>query len=175
MTILPWPADKPRRRKSSRKLIVDPLPQSILHSFVNDMPGPKGETDAERAARFDRQLAELLSYHPRDAADAMIATHCMMLRMLGEDSRRDAERTDVVPAMRSKFLSQAKEFDQLEAEMKRTLKRRQAVKLNKMDPALFRSLGLEQSLIPDPDDPEQAEEAFSAVIVPLHPAPKMLQ
>jgi hypothetical protein len=33
---------------------------------------------------------------------------------------------------------------------------------------------LEQFLIPDPDDAIE-EEAFSAIIVPLHPAPKLLQ
>jgi hypothetical protein len=44
-----------------------------------------------------------------------------------------------------------------------------------MDPATFVSLGLEQFLIPDPEDPNEVEEAFSAIIVPLHPAPKLLQ
>jgi hypothetical protein len=44
-----------------------------------------------------------------------------------------------------------------------------------MDPAMFVSLGLERFLVPDPDDPDNVEEAFSAIIVPLHPAPKTLQ
>ena len=176
MTVLPWPPDANHRpQKSPRKLIVDPLPQAILHSFVADLPGPKDETETARAARFEAQLAEVLSYSPRDSAEAMMATHCIVLRLLAEDSRHDAARPGVTPGMQKKFLQQAKEFDQLIAEMKANLTARQAQPLGKMDPAPGLSLGLGEFLIPDPDDPEQAEEAFSAVIVPLHPAPKMLQ
>lgn len=176
MTILPWPAaHTPRRPRATRKLIVDPLPRSVLHSLVADLPGPKDETDADRAARFEAQLAEVLSYNPRDSADAMIATHCVMLRLLAEDGHRDAVRPNRDPAMAKQLLRGAKQMDKLLANMKQTLARRQAQTLGKMDPAMFVSLGLEQFLIPDPDDPDQPEEAFSAIIVPLHPAPKMLQ
>jgi hypothetical protein len=176
MTVLPWPPDPNHRpQKSPRKLIIDPLPQSILHSFVADLPGPKDETETARAARFEAQLAEVLTYNPRDSAEAMMATHCVVLRLLADDSRRDAARPGVAPGMQKKFLRQAKEFDQLIAEMKENLASRQTRPPGKMDPALGLSLGLGEFLIPDPDDPEQAEEAFSAVIVPLHPAPKMLQ
>ena len=66
-------------------------------------------------------------------------------------------------------------MDKLLTDMKRTLARRQTQTLGKIDPAMAISLGLEQFLIPDPDDPDQVEEAVSAIIVPLHPAPKMLQ
>ena len=176
MTILPWPPDANRRSpRSSRKLIVDPLPQSILHGLVNDLPGPEDETETARAARFDAQLAEVLSYNPRNSAEAMIATHCVLLGLLAADSHRDAVRPGLAPAMAKQFLRGAKEFDKLIADMKQILTLRQARPLGQMDPALCLSLGLGQFLIPDPDDPDQAEEAFSAIIVPLHPAPKMLQ
>jgi hypothetical protein len=176
MTVLPWPPDAPRRHpKSPRKMIIDPLPQSILHGFVTDIPGPKDETETTRAARFEAQLTEVLSYNPRNSAEAMMATHCVVLRLLAEDSRHDAARPGLAPAVAKKFLRSAKEFDQLIADMKQTLTLRQARPLERMDPALCLSVGLGEFLIPDPDDPAQAEEAFSAIIVPLHPAPKMLQ
>lgn len=176
MTILSWPAEpNPRRPKATRKLIVDPLPQAVLHSLVGDLPGPKHETDTERAARFKVQLAEVLSYKPRDSAEAMIAAHCVMLRLLAEDAHRDAARPHPDAATAKKFLRAAKQMDKLLTDMKRTLARRQTQTLGKIDPAMAISLGLEQFLIPDPDDPDQVEEAVSAIIVPLHPAPKMLQ
>ncbi len=176
MTVLPWPADHTARRpKPPRKLIVDPLPQSVLHQFVADLPGPKHETDAERAARFDAQLAEVLSYNPRDSADAMLAAQCIMLRLLSEDCQRDARRSNPDPGKAKKALRTAKQFDKLLTDMEQTLARRQALPAATMDPATFVSLGLEQFLIPDPEDPNEVEEAFSAIIVPLHPAPKLLQ
>lgn len=127
------------------------------------------------ATRFDAQLAEVLSYHPRDSADAMLATQCVLLRLLAEDCHRDANRPDPDPAKVKKLLRTAKQFDQLLAGMMQTLTRRQEQPIARMDPATFVSLGLEQFLIPDPEDPNEVEEAFSAIIVPLHPAPKLLQ
>ncbi len=178
MTVLPWPTDLfSRRPRPARKLIVDPLPQSVLHQLVADLPGPKHETDAERAARFDAQLAEVLSYKPRNAADAMLATHCVMLRLLAEDCHRDANDARApTPPMRKNSCAHAKQFDKLLVEMEQTAgappgpsRRRSWIRR-----CSSRS-DLEQFLIPDPDDPANADEAFSAIIVPLHPAPKMLQ
>ena len=77
---------------TTRNLIVDPLPKSVLHQLVANLPGPKHETDAARAARFEAQLAEVLSFNPRNSAEAMLATHCIMLRLVGEDAHRDAGR-----------------------------------------------------------------------------------
>jgi hypothetical protein len=174
MTILPWPANRPSRRpRSTRDLIVDPLPLSVLHSIVSNLPGPKSETEPRRAVRFEAQLAEVLSYKPRNSADAMLATHCIMLGLMAEDMHRDAARPDLDPAQAKKFLRSAKQFEKLRADMKKTLERRQTRPLGKMDPAMFIALGLEQFLVPDPE--AMPEEAFSAVIVPLHPAPKTLQ
>ena len=174
MTIIPWPpAGKPPR--PARKMIVDPLPQSILHSFVNDIPGPKNETPAERAVRYEAQMAEVLSYNPRNSADAMLATHCVLLRLVAQDSHRDAARPGIAPALMKKFLRSARQFEKLAVDMAKTLARRQAQPLGRMDPAIFQSLGMTEFLIPDPDDPAQPDQAVSAVIVPLHPAPKMLQ
>jgi hypothetical protein len=189
MTILPWPSDPTRDRqpKSPRKMIVDPLPRSVLHAFVADIPGPKGETEAARAARFEAQLAEVLSFNPRDSAEAMLATQCVLLRLVAKDTHRDAARPGLTPAIVKKIQRNAKEFEKLILGMKQTLADRQAQPLGRMDPALCVSLGLGAFLIPDPDQsgPDASdspdapdndeEEAFSAIIVPLHAAPKMLQ
>jgi len=174
MTVLPWPAGRQTPR-STRKMIVDPLPRSILHSLVSDIPGPRDETGEERAARFDRQMAEVMHYRPRNSAEAMMATHCIMMRLLAEDSRRDAARPDLSPRLAKQNQRLAKQFDKQIAELEQLLARQQARPLGKMDPALFVSMGMGQFLIPDPDDPAQIDQAASAVIVPLHPAPKMLQ
>jgi hypothetical protein len=176
MTVLPWPADqKSRPTRTPRKLIVDPLPRTVLHSLVRDLPGPRGETEQQRALRFETQLAEVMTYQPRDSAEAMLATHCIMLRLMAEDCYRDAASNVASPAIAKRCQRDGKQFDKLLADMRATLKRRQALPLAKMDPAMAVSLGLSDFLIPDPDDPDQTEEAFSATIVPLHPAPKMLQ
>jgi hypothetical protein len=159
----------------ARKLIVDPLPRSVIHSLVSDLPGPKYETELQRAVRFEAQLAELLSYNPRDAAEAMIAAQCILLRLLAEDSHRDANRPNLDPRSEKKLRRGAKQVDKLLAEMKATLARRQTQPLREMAPAMFLSLGLTEVLIPDPNDPDQVERAFSAIIVPLHPAPKTLR
>jgi hypothetical protein len=172
MTVIAWPAKRaPRRPRANRNLIVDPLPTALLHSMVANLPGPKHETEPQRAVRFEAQLAEVLSYDPRNSADAMLATHCTMMRLLADDARQDAAQAE--PANAKKCLRSARECDKLLIEVRQTLARRQASPLRKMDPARFIALGMEQVLIPDPEDTE--EEAFSAIIVPLHPAPKMLQ
>jgi hypothetical protein len=176
MTVLPWPAAATSRRpRSTRKMIVDPLPQPILHSLVSGIPGPRDETDVQKSARYDAQLAEVLSYQPRNSAEAMLATHCVLYRLLAEDAQRDAARPGQTEAQEKKRKRMAKQMDKMLADMRHALARRQARPLGKMDPALAVSLGMEQFLIPDPDDPDQAEPAFSATIVPLHPAPKTLQ
>ena len=176
MTVLPWPADLfSRRPKTAGKLMVDPLPTAVLHQMVADLPGPKNETEEQRAARFRTQLAEVLSYNPRNSADAMLATQCIMLRMLSEDCTRDASRPHHSRAAAKQILRTAKQFDQLFGDMLRQLAQRQEHPLQKLDPAVFAAMGLEQFLVPDPDDPDAPEEAFSAIIVPLHPAPKSLQ
>ena len=105
----------------------------------------------------------------------MIAAHCLMLRLLAEDRHRDADQCPPPTRQSEKTPSiTAKQFDQLLANMEQTLARRQAEPPPKLDPAMYASFGLEQFLIPDPDDAIE-EEAFSAIIVPLHPAPKLLQ
>jgi hypothetical protein len=175
MSIVPWPPRKPPLPRKTSKVVVDPLPEAILRAFVADIPGPKNETEAERADRFETQLAEVLSYKPRDSADAMMATHCVLLRLVAEDARRDANRADVAAQTARKCLRDAKELERLATDMKQMLARRQSRPLAKMDPALFRSLGLGEFIVADPDDPDQLDQATSAVIVPLHPAPKLLQ
>ncbi len=176
MTILPWPADSNQRRpKTDRELIVDPLPQKILHSMVSDLPGPSGETETQRAARFQTQLAEVLSYKPRNSAEAMLATHCVMLRLLAGDSRCATARSNPGAAIAKKLLRDSKRMHKLLDDMEKTLTHRQSESLGRMDVALAASLGLGEFLILNPDDPDRPEEAFSATIIPLHPAPKMLQ
>lgn len=176
MTILPFPAGRtPRRALKPRRQIVDPLPQAILRSLVSDIPGPPGETDAERAARFEAQLAEVLALNPRDMVEAMLATQSVLMRLVRDATRRDAAQPDQPPGMARVHEDQAKEFDDLIAETMRTIATRQADPLGRMDVALCRAMGLGEFLIPDPDVMDETADAVSAVIVPLHPAPRMLQ
>jgi hypothetical protein len=156
--------------------VVHPLPQSVLHQLVADLPGPNDETEASRAARFEAQLAEVLSYRPRNAAEAMLATHCILFRLVADDARADASRTCSVPAKAQQHLRSAKQFDKLISKLQRTLADFQARPLGTPDPAISAAFGLRPSLFPDPErNIDDAEEAFSAIIVPLHPAPRTLQ
>jgi hypothetical protein len=176
MTVLLRPmSEKPADSRRRGKLIVDPLPKMVLHALVRDLPGPPGETEAQREIRFEAQLAEVMSYNPRDSADAMLASHCVLMRIVAEDARRDAARPDLGPVLAKTMARQAKQFGKLLKDARQILARRQSRPPAKMNPGAFRDLGLEEFLIPDPDDPSVAEEAFSATIVPLHPAPKLLQ
>ena len=161
---------------SSRRSIADPLPQSVLTQLVADLPGPKGETDSARAARFEDQLREVLSYNPRNAAEAMLAAQCVLLPLLGEHARSDAGRPAGDPALAKQSLRHARQFDKSLADMKRRLQHLQTRPLGPLDPAWFAQAGLGQRRIADPGtDQTDAEETFSNVIVPLYPAPKMLQ
>src|SRR5579864_4079644 len=176
MTVIRWPIERrPRPTTPARNLVVDPLPEKILHTMVADIPGPRNETEAERAARFDAQLAEVLSHKPRDAFEVMLVTQAIMMRLVAEDAHRDAVRQGRGSDMAKKFLRQAKQLDKQTAETVRLLEEFQSRARPKLDPAIFAAAGLGEFLIPDPDDPAQPEEAVSGVIVPLHPAPKMLQ
>jgi hypothetical protein len=156
--------------------LVDPLPKSVLHQLVADLPGPKDETETARAARFEAQLAEVLSYRPRNAAEAMLATHCILFRLVADDARADASRTCSIPAEAHQHLRSARQFDRLIAKSQRTLADFQARPSGIPDPVMSAALGLSPVLAPDPGRSiDDAEEAFSAIIVPLHPAPKTLQ
>jgi hypothetical protein len=161
---------------ASRRLIVDPLPKAVLRKLVADLPGPRDETEAARAARFDAQLAEVLSYNPRNMAEAMLATHCILMRLLADHARRDASQTRAHPTMARQHERSAKQLDKRVAANRRMLADFQSRSPGPLDPGLFATLGLTDFLIPDPSQStDDAEEAFSAVIVPLHPAPKTLQ
>lgn len=176
MTILSWPPNGRRGRvKPRRKVIVDPLPLSTLEAFAADIPGPRDETADEKAARIAANKAEILSYNPRDAAEAMLASHTILMRALAGDTRRDAARQPQGSSKGNQFLKLVKQFDKQAEEMLRHLEHQQSRPLAKIDPAIFRALGFTPEVVPDPDDPAQPEEAVSAIIVPLHPAPKMLQ
>ena len=180
MTILPWPpVGKPPRAGSTRGLSVNPLPRSILHSLVSNLPGQSDETPAMRALRFQSQRAEVLAFKPRDSFEAMMACHCVMLRPLAEESRRDAVRPDVTAPNKKKCLQTAKQLDKLIADMKRALALRQAKPLGNMDPLMFSALGLGRFLIREnPPAAGAAEGGFdqlreaNAIIVPLHSAPE---
>jgi hypothetical protein len=166
----------PNQSGSVRTLIVDSLPQEVLHQMVADLPGPRDETDAARAARFEAQLAEVLSYKPRNAAEAMLATHCILLRLVADDARLDALRLEAAPAEAKPHQRSARQFDKLLANMQRTLADFQARPRARQTPAVFAALGFNAFPASGPARSlDDAEAAFSAVIVPLHPAPKTLQ
>jgi hypothetical protein len=173
MTILPWPSNGTRgSARPKRKMIVDPLPASMLEKFAADIPGPRDESPDEKTARIAANKAEILSHNPRNAAEAMLATHSILMKTLLNDTRRDAAR---VPSKGNNFLKLVRQFTKQSDEMIRHLEYMKSRPLSKMDPAIFLALGITPEMIPDPDDPAQPQEAVSANIVPLHPAPKMLQ
>jgi hypothetical protein len=181
MTNLPWRSGAARSPESPRETTVDPLPRSVLHAFVVGIPGPPGETEAARAARYEAQMAEVLSFNPRDGVEAILATQCVMLRLVAKDAHRDAARPGLTPGMLKKIQRSEKELEKLIRDMSRTLADRQAKPRSRTGPALRVSRGLGKFLDSDftdadptaPDNDE--EEAFSGVIVPLHAAPKLLQ
>jgi len=156
-------------------MIDDSLPKTVLHSLVRDLPGPKGESEEQRALRFADQLAEVMTYNPRDSVEAMIAIQCVTLRLMAEDCYRDAGRVGVSSTVAKQCSRDGKQFEALLANMRATLHRREKQPVGRIDPTMAHSMGLGQFLIPDPDDPDQIGEAFSGTIVPLHSAPKMLQ
>ncbi len=177
MTTPLWLTDPYQRTGDlTDRLLVDPLSKSVLHHFVAELPGPKNETDAARAARFEAQLAEMLSYNPRNAAEAMLASHCILFRLVADAARRDAIRAGTTPAEAKRHQRSARQFDKLVTENQQLLADFQARPLGVRAPAIVASPGPNNALTPDPAPvANDAEEAFSAVIVPLHPAPKMLQ
>lgn len=157
---------------SSRRRILDPLPQSVLQQLVADLPGPKDETASARAARFEAQLREVLSYNPRNSAEAMLATHCVLLRVMAEQARNEAS-PDLAQVKKS--LRQVRQCDKLLVATQRRLQDFQAQPLGPLDPELFARLGLGQFLISDQCTDQNDVGAFSSIIAPLHPAPKRLQ
>jgi hypothetical protein len=167
---LSWPPDsKGSRPRSTRKLIVNPLPESVLDVLAADLPGPPLETPDEKAARIAANKAEILSCHPRNAAEAMVAAHTILMKMLVQDFRnRDSSKGNNFP-------KQLRQFNKQADAMIRKLLHQQSVPLRDRDMALFHALGVVPEMMLDPNDPAQPEEAVSAIIVPLHPAPKMLQ
>jgi hypothetical protein len=175
MTVLSWPPNrKPPRARPARKVIVDPLPLATLEAFA-DIPGPRDETPEQKAARLEANKAEILSFNPRNAAEAMLASHTILMRALAGDTKREAASQPKGSSRGNQFLRLLKQFDKQAEETLRHLEHQQSRPLAKIDPAFFRALGLTPEVIPDPDDPAQLDQAVSAIIVPLHPAPKMLQ
>jgi hypothetical protein len=172
VTVITWPSRKPI---PTRKLVVDPLPRAVLHSLVSGIPGPGNETEADGTARFQTQLAEVLGYNPRNAGEAMLAVQRIVLRLLSKDTNRDAARASRPATTAAKILRDEKQFVRMMDKWEKMLARRQAGPPLEMDPAIHKSLGLGEFLVPDPTDTEHDEDAVSAIIVPLHPAPKMLQ
>jgi hypothetical protein len=176
MTILPWPT-KPQHqpRPTNRKMIIDPLPRPVLDMLVSAMPGRGKETKAERDARFQRQLAEVMAYQPRTALEAMLAIQCIAMRMMCEDASRDARRTDLPERLRGQNRNLERKTEAHIRDAEYRLAEMQKEPVHKFRRVLFDAAGVEPWMKPDPDDPENAEQADSAVIVPLHPSPETLQ
>jgi hypothetical protein len=155
--------------------MVEPPPDWMLRDLVASIPGPPNESEAGRAARFAAQMAEIRAMNPRDSVDAMLAVQCVMMRLLADDSRRDAERPRIDPIAKKKFLNAARKLDEVHAELKRALTSRQARAgwAPPVAPPLYPAGVWRAPWARDATDPP--DEAESAVIVPLHPSPKMLQ
>jgi hypothetical protein len=156
-------------------MIIDPLPQPVLHMLVSDMPGPPNETKAERDARFQRQLAEVMAYEPRTAVEAMLAIQAIAMHMLHDDCSREAQRADLSVRLRDQNRGLARRAEAQSRDAAHMLAEMQKKPVHKFRRTLFDALGVEPWMKPDPDDPENAEVPDSSVIVPLHPSPKSLQ
>ena len=98
-----------------------------------------------------------------------------MLRVLRQHTGAGASNANLTSSMMKKIMRDSKQFDKMLAAMETTAARRQAQPLPPLDPALFRAFGLDDFLMPFHDDAGQTDGAVSAVIVPLHPPPKLLQ
>lgn len=168
MTILSWPPD-------SKPPSANPLPDAVLERFAADIPGPRYETEAERAARIAANKAAILSYGPRNSAEAMMATHVILMKMLAGDTKREADRKPRKSAEGTQLLRLIRQFEKQSTGMLNYLEAMQSRPVPKVDAAILQALGLPPSYIPGAGDPAQPEQAVSTVIVPLHPAPKMLQ
>jgi hypothetical protein len=176
MTVLPWPKDsKGRPEKRWAPPIPDTLPKGVLHSMVANIPGPRNETAADRANRFQVQLAEVLSYGPRNAAEAMLAMHCVMMTVVAEESYRDAASQPASSPLQKKHLRLAKQLSGQSTAIHKLLVDRQSRPLGEASKALEAAVMALYPAPPEPDDAAQPELAESAVIALLHPAPKMLQ
>jgi hypothetical protein len=177
MTIIPWPG-KRHRVKAPRQFTAIRLPEAVLDSFAADIPGPKSETPAEHAINHAAHRKEILSYRPRDAAEAMLATQCILLGLVTADAKRDAAAQNPRSASKRKVQLVAKQLSDQTMAMHRLLVDRQAQPLGTMNEAILAALGFAEPPAPYPipgaaqPHPAKIEDA---VIVPLHPAPKMLQ
>jgi hypothetical protein len=119
--------------------------------------------------------AEILSYHPRDTVEAMLATQCILFGMVITNAERAATNFLPTSSAGKKILRDARCLSRQIVAIRRRLAERQSRPLPEIDNAVSKALGLSQPPTPEPNDRALAEEAYSAVIVALHPAPKMLQ
>jgi hypothetical protein len=176
MAIIDWRLPtRQRQAKPSPERISNRLPRLVLDHLVSELPGPPNETEAERAVRNDAQRAEVLGFRPRDTVEAMLATHCMMLGMVAEDASRNAARQPATSAEGKKSGRVAKQLSQQTTITHRLLAERQSRPLAPLHLKVLEVLGMNRPQPPAQDDPAEVGQAESAVIVPLHPAPKMLQ
>jgi hypothetical protein len=178
LTTILWPPDT--KTQSAPESTINTVPDSILDYFAASLPGPKHETEAQRTARIAARRAEILSYHPRDSVEVMVATQCILLGIVTSDARRDAAGQPPGSSMAKAILRATKQFGKHIDALNRMTVERQAPPSGDMVQAVLQSLGVIDPPVPsppvlDPRDPSQVEGAISAIIVPLHPAPKMLQ
>jgi hypothetical protein len=175
MTILPWPIDPTKRATA-------PSPDSpldgIIRMLVADIPGPPNETADQRAKRMEAQFAEAKAMNPRDGAEAMLAVQCILIGLMIADSAKDANRPDLEPALRRAASEHARSFEALLKDSRKLLKICQHRPMPARPAAAAPTPLSPPAAKPAPrrkEDVHLIEEARSGVIVPLHPAPKMLQ
>ncbi len=168
MTLPPGPKSR-RTRRVSDTADDDRLPEAALRDIVANIPGPKAETQAERAVRFDAELAEAIAYNPRDQVEAFVFVQNIIMRGYADAARREAAMTGTISAHTKLVL----ESEKLMQSSLKVLKKHYLP--HRSPPALIQEAELLHRLIRHDDDPALTEQAVSAIIVPLHPAPKMLQ
>jgi hypothetical protein len=119
--------------------------------------------------------ADILSYRPRDPAEAMLATQCIISGILTAYALGDTAAFLHASSTGMKNLQHIRSLYRHIRVLPRAMVERHSHQMAEMNKVVLEAYWQSQPPIREPNDRAPAEEAFSAVIVAVHPAPKMLQ
>lgn len=69
----------------------------LLRGFADAVADRSGETEAQRFARYQTAIFSVMAFHPRDAAESMLAGQCVMFDHLLRDATHDLLRNETGP------------------------------------------------------------------------------
>jgi len=160
-----------RKRKPGRA----PLAAEQVYEIVAAIPGPEGETDRQHAARFLMQLQDVLTFKPRDTIETRVAAQCVTFGLMPEGVPLGPGQTTIEAHLVKILVDNARLIEKTKRLLRSVELGRQPGPWDPIAPAISRLLAKFRPPIAEPDDPHEIAEAASAIIVPLHPAPKSLQ